>query len=767
MFGVRKFLSKNADREKVLGSMISAIRSSLDFDETLELVCSEIGKSFKANRASIVKIDSNCYNFELSKLIKWEWKAEKEFKGADDTHFNKASFDWAIPKIKEGPIVFENIFKSKAHPDFIKAYEEIGVKSFLAVPVKKADDLWGVVILTEYNSFRNWTKEEINLLEIIADQIYMAVKQAELHAQIKYQAEKAENTTNQLKAILDNLPFMAWLKDNQSRFLAVNKQFEKMYNKTAEELLEKTDFDINTGKLAEKYRKDDIEIMKSGRQIAVEELINGNNGPRWHETFKTPIYDKDGNVIGTTGFAKDITEKKEAELVLKQNQQELIKAHKRETLLRKIITTVRSTLDVNEITNNIVTEVGKAFDADRCYIREQDKRTGQYQPPNKYAEYLSSENVKSLVGLEPNQKALEFLAGIVIKEGRNIIEDTERFISDNNLQNTDVEKFFTELDTKSNYAFCVSVNKNTNILLMLHYTRKKVKFTPEQYEFFQSIADQIGIALNQAEQYQAIKKQLEKERLLRSDNSILVNKNLADNIGLNCAITYSTLMNIFNYHMDESILTKDGFANTSLESIQQHTCLDELEQMNSIEKLTEHNLISYKREIRNKIYYRINEDSELIQRFLSANKADNTKSKYPKVPDKQEIFYNIEDLSRIYSKYFSKDSIETVKYFFQTGNYCAEYEKTGISRLHYAVICRTMHDFIKQYNLGLFQMQSLIDEWFGRLSPINQNKLVHLELSNKVLLSRLKKTLLYRLQESRMFASDFYSKIDFYSAAWK
>jgi signal transduction histidine kinase len=42
---------------------------------------------------------------------------------------------------------------------------------------------------------------------------------------------------------------------------------------------------------------------------------------RWSETYKTPILDEKGQVLGTTGFARDITERKQAE----EAQQALIK----------------------------------------------------------------------------------------------------------------------------------------------------------------------------------------------------------------------------------------------------------------------------------------------------------------------------------------------------------------------------------------------------------------------------------------------------------
>lgn len=115
-----------------------------------------------------------------------------------------------------------------------------------------------------------------------------------------------------LRSILDNIPYLAWLKDQDGRFLAVNRSLALAAGFThPDELIGKTDTDIGPYDLAEKYRADDIRAMETGEKVFVEELININGENTWFETYKSPIFDAEGNVIGTTGLARDITERKE------------------------------------------------------------------------------------------------------------------------------------------------------------------------------------------------------------------------------------------------------------------------------------------------------------------------------------------------------------------------------------------------------------------------------------------------------------------------
>jgi PAS domain S-box-containing protein len=136
--------------------------------------------------------------------------------------------------------------------------------------------------------------------------------------------EELQKSIHQQTALLNNIPDLAWLKDKESRFIAVNKPFADACGVRPEDLVGKTDLDIWHKDLAEGYMADDRDVMETGRRKQVQEpLIDKDGRKTWIETIKTPIYDDRGKVIGTTGIARDVTERKCIEEALHTAHDEL------------------------------------------------------------------------------------------------------------------------------------------------------------------------------------------------------------------------------------------------------------------------------------------------------------------------------------------------------------------------------------------------------------------------------------------------------------
>jgi PAS domain S-box-containing protein len=164
------------------------------------------------------------------------------------------------------------------------------------------------------------------------------------------QAEAAlQEKQQQLTSLLNNIPHIAWLKDRESRFLAVNEPFAQACGSTPSQLVGLNDLDIWPSHLAEAYRQDDREVMASRQQKRVEEPLRTAAGvEQWIETIKTPILNKQGEAIGTAGIAMDITQRKQAELALQQLNEEL-----EQRVQQRTQELARSEQDLRTVFNNV------------------------------------------------------------------------------------------------------------------------------------------------------------------------------------------------------------------------------------------------------------------------------------------------------------------------------------------------------------------------------------------------------------------------------
>lgn len=125
-----------------------------------------------------------------------------------------------------------------------------------------------------------------------------------------------------LRAIIENLPGLAWLKDTDGRFLAVNRAMVKSCgHRTNGAVIGRSDLDLFPAEIAEKYQADDRRVMEKLTPLTVEEQILDHGRPRWYETFKAPVLGADGRVLGTAGYARDITARREADARLRASEQ--------------------------------------------------------------------------------------------------------------------------------------------------------------------------------------------------------------------------------------------------------------------------------------------------------------------------------------------------------------------------------------------------------------------------------------------------------------
>ncbi len=119
--------------------------------------------------------------------------------------------------------------------------------------------------------------------------------------------------THYLRAVVETLPMMIWLKDPEGRYVTVNQANAKACGRTVEEMIGKSDAELWPAEVAETMRAEDAAVVASRCVKTMEEGRPDGDRTLWTEVSVAPVLDEDGAVLGTVGAARDISERKAAE----------------------------------------------------------------------------------------------------------------------------------------------------------------------------------------------------------------------------------------------------------------------------------------------------------------------------------------------------------------------------------------------------------------------------------------------------------------------
>ena len=129
-------------------------------------------------------------------------------------------------------------------------------------------------------------------------------------------------TSHYLEAAINNSPNLIWYKDKNGIHKKVNDSFCRTVNKTKEQVEGRGhayiwDVEHDDPACIESER----EVMEKKRTFVSEEIIQTGGGIRILETYKSPLYDLSGSVMGTVGIAIDVTQERAYEQeIVKKNQ---------------------------------------------------------------------------------------------------------------------------------------------------------------------------------------------------------------------------------------------------------------------------------------------------------------------------------------------------------------------------------------------------------------------------------------------------------------
>ncbi len=205
------------------------------------------------------------------------------------------------------------------------------------IPIKTDDEIGELA--KQFDIMRNTLKERIQTID--SQNHKMRDFNKKLEVQVTQRTKELVEQTNMFETLVNAIPDLVWMKDEEGIFLHCNKRFTEFYGASREEIVGKTDYHFVEKKLADFFRMHDNKAMKANTPLMNYEIIPfaSDGHEEYTQTIKTVVKDQEGTILGVLGvgrnFTKEQAQKEELEAAirnLKITQNKLIEAEKMSSL---------------------------------------------------------------------------------------------------------------------------------------------------------------------------------------------------------------------------------------------------------------------------------------------------------------------------------------------------------------------------------------------------------------------------------------------------
>lgn len=228
------------------------------------------------------------------------------------------------------PLVVEDVHSTNMVDEELRQLcIQLHIISFINVPVIKNGKAVGILCLVQSKP-RNWISIEVELAAETAERTWSAVERARAeealhHSEEKYRGyleREVQSRTAFAQTIVDASIDQMTIFDKNERFLAWNRKAEETGGLKREDVIGKTISEVfpNIGEEPEFLVAQKKALAGEYVYIPAKRGIYSKNYQQW---FYVPLKDEAGETYAVLNIIHDITDKVEAEEVLKQKAREL------------------------------------------------------------------------------------------------------------------------------------------------------------------------------------------------------------------------------------------------------------------------------------------------------------------------------------------------------------------------------------------------------------------------------------------------------------
>ncbi|MEH1906786.1 GAF domain-containing protein [Nostoc sp.] len=203
-------LEQAAEQQRALFEVVAKVRESLNLDAIFQTTTQEICKSLQVDRVAVYQFHADWSGEYIAEFVGDSW-----VKVVSD-HTKTVWEDSYLQQTQGGryrdneSFAVDDIYQAGHSQCHVMALEQIQARAYAIAPIFVGQQLWGLLAVYQNSAPRHWENSEVQFITQIANQLGVALQQAQLHNQTKEQTQK-------LTLALDNL------KQTQTQLIQTEK----------------------------------------------------------------------------------------------------------------------------------------------------------------------------------------------------------------------------------------------------------------------------------------------------------------------------------------------------------------------------------------------------------------------------------------------------------------------------------------------------------------------------------------------------------------
>ncbi|MDZ8223524.1 PAS domain S-box protein [Nostoc sp. ChiVER01] len=330
-------LKQLQEQQKLIGAIALDIRKSLKFQDVLATSVKEVRQLLKADRVLVYQFTHKMHGKVIAESVLPQWRATLGFE-IENTDFQQSQGE---EYYQEKIWTATNIYKAGLSDRHIQFLEQFQVKANLVVPILLENQgtpavVWGLFIVHQCSTPRQWQTFEIEFLNQLTVQLAIAIQQAQLHdnlqtlkAELETKVEERtialQESDRRFRAIFNNTFQFTGLLTPDGILLEANQTALSFGGLKLEDVINRPFWEAHWWTISPQIQeelKQAIARAAQGEFVRYEvDVLGANNRVATIDFSLRPLQNETGQVVLLIPEGRDITNLKRSEEILRQSEE--------------------------------------------------------------------------------------------------------------------------------------------------------------------------------------------------------------------------------------------------------------------------------------------------------------------------------------------------------------------------------------------------------------------------------------------------------------